>query len=48
MTAVATRIYGKKALGLNEQNNNFTRASPFLYISLPSLYDYNMKLPTLL
>ena len=35
---------GKKAIGLNEQNNNFARASSFLYIPLPSLRDYNVKL----
>ena len=31
---------GKKAI-----NNNFARASLFLYISLPPLHDYNVKLP---
>ena len=36
---------GKKAIGLDKQNNNFARASRFLYISLPSLYDYNVKMP---
>ena len=36
---------GKKAIGLDKQNNNFARASRFLYISLPSLYDYNVKVP---
>jgi len=36
---------GKKAIGLDWQNNNFERASRFLYISLPSLYDYNVKVP---
>ena len=36
---------GKKAKGLDKQNNNFARASRFLYISLPSLYDYNVKVP---
>ena len=36
---------GKKAIGLNKQNNNFARASRFLHISLPSLYDYNVKVP---
>ena len=28
-----------------KQNNNFARASRFLYISLPSLHDYDVKLP---
>ena len=27
------------------KNNNFARASRFLYISLPSLHDYNEKVP---
>ena len=36
---------GKKAIGLDWQNNNFARASRFLYISFPSLYDYNVKVP---
>ena len=36
---------GKKAIGLDKQNNKFARASRFLYISLPSLYDYNVKVP---
>ena len=36
---------GKKAIGLDKQNNNFARASRFLYISMPSLYDYNVKVP---
>ena len=36
---------GKKAIGLDKQNNNFACASRFLYISLPSLYDYNVKVP---
>ena len=34
---------GKKAIELDWQNNNFTRPS-HLYISLPSLHDYIMKL----
>ena len=33
---------GKKAIGLDWQNNNFARAA-FFYNSLPSLHDYNMK-----
>ena len=36
---------GKKTKGLDWQNNNFARASRFLYISLPSLHDYNVKVP---
>ena len=37
---------GKKAKGLDWQNNNFARdITLFLYISLPSLHDYNVKLP---
>ena len=32
---------GNNAIGLDWQNNNFARASRFLYISLPSLHDYN-------
>ena len=36
---------GKKAIGLDWENNNFARASRFLYISLPSLHDYNVKVP---
>ena len=36
---------GKKAIGLDWQNNNFARASRFLSISLPSLHDYNVKFP---
>ena len=33
----------KKTIGLNWQNNNFARASRFLYISLQSLHDYHVK-----
>ena len=29
----------------DKQNNNFARASRFLYISLPSLHDYEVKAP---
>ena len=36
---------GKTEIGLNLQNNNFARASRFLYISLPSLHDYNVIVP---
>ena len=35
----------RKAIGLDWQNNNFARASRFLYISLQWLHDYDMKLP---
>ena len=35
---------GKKATGLNWQNNNFARASRF---SLQSLHDHNVKVPNL-
>ena len=35
----------KKVVGLDWQNNNFARASHFLYISLASLHAYNGKLP---
>ena len=31
----------------NKQNNNFARASRFLYISLPFLHDYDVKMPNL-
>ena len=36
---------GKQPTGLDWQNNNFARASRFLYISLSSLHDYNVKVP---
>ena len=36
---------GNKPIGLDWQNNNFARASRFLYISLPSLHDYDVKMP---
>ena len=36
---------GKKAIGLNKQNNNFARASRFLVHFFLSLYDYNVKVP---
>ena len=35
---------GKKAIGSDWQNNNSARASRFLYISLPSLHDYDVEL----
>ena len=34
----------KQSLALDWQNKNFARASRFLYISLPSLLDYDVKL----
>ena len=36
----------KKAIGLDKQNNNYARASQFLYISFLSLHNYSTKLPT--
>ena len=35
---------GKKAIGLDWQNNNFARAPRFLYISWPLLHDYDVKM----
>ena len=35
----------KKAIGLDWQNNNLARVSRFLYICLPSLHDYDVKMP---
>ena len=35
----------QKEICLDQQNNNSARASCFLYISLPSLLDYNVKIP---
>ena len=35
----------QKAVTLDWQNESFARASRFLYISLPSLLDYDVKLP---
>ena len=35
----------KKTIGLDWPNNNFARASSFLHISLPSLLDYDVKIP---
>ena len=43
-TATSTRT-GKK-IGLDWQNNNFARASRFLYISLPFLPDLDVKMPS--
>ena len=36
---------GKKAIGLDWQNNNSARDHAFLYISLPSLHDFDVKMP---
>ena len=36
---------GNKPIGLDWQNNNFARHHAFLYISLPSLHDYDVKMP---
>ena len=35
---------GKKAIGLDQQNNNFARASRFSLPSLSSLHDYDVKM----
>ena len=37
---------GKKAIGLDWQNNDFARASRF-FVHLPSLHDHNVKVPKL-
>ena len=37
--------YSKKEIDLDKQNNNFALHHAFLYISLPSLHDYDVKLP---
>ena len=43
----ATRT-SKRAIGLKKQNNNFARASRFfLYILLPFVHDYGVKMPNL-
>ena len=45
--ATATRT-SKRAIGLKKQNNNFARASRlFLYILLPFVHDYGVKMPNL-
>ena len=37
---------GKKAIGLDWQNNNFARASHFVvHFFLSSLHDYDVKMP---
>ena len=43
MTATSMRM-GKKTIGLKWQNNNSHVHHLFLYISLPSLHDYDMKM----
>ena len=41
------RRESKKSNSLTRQNNNFARASRFFaYISLPSLHDYHVKMPS--
>ena len=36
---------GKKVIGLDrKQNNNFARRTRYLYICLPPLHDYDVKL----
>ena len=45
-TVTATRkAKKKKTLGLDWQNNYFARDHAFVYISLSSLHDYNVKVP---
>ena len=40
---------GKKSTELDKQNNNFARAfHAFLYTSLPTLHDYDVKMPNFL
>ena len=36
---------GNKAVGLAGQNNNIALHHAFLYMSLPSLHDYDVKMP---
>ena len=36
---------GKNVIGFDWHNNNFARRSLYLYISLPPLHDYDVKLP---
>ena len=43
-TATSTRT-AKKAVGLDWQNNNFAREHAFLYISLQSQHDNDVKMP---
>ena len=42
-TATATKT--SKNNRFNKLNNNLARASRILYISLPSLHDYDVKMP---
>ena len=44
MTTTATKD-GEKSIVLDQQNNNFARASRLFVQALPSLHDYNGKLP---
>ena len=45
MTAPDVKEKGIKAIGLDSrQNDNFAHHA-FLYISLPSLHDYDLKMP---
>ena len=37
----------KKSSRFKKQYNNFARASHFLYISMPFLHDYGVKMPNL-
>ena len=37
--------YGKKAIDLDKQTTTLHVHHAFLYVSLPSLHDYNVKLP---
>ena len=45
MTLVMVKKTGKKAVGLYQQNNNSACASPFLYVSQPSLQGCDVKVP---
>ena len=40
---MATELKRLKAIGLDQQNNNFARASHSWHISLPSFHDYDFK-----
>ena len=42
---MATRTAKKPRMGLDWHNNNLARRSRYLYISLPSLHDYDVKRP---
>ena len=45
MVPLRQRERQKKAIGLDQQNNNSARDHAFLYISLSLLHDYNVKVP---